>query len=317
MSERDASVSMNYEEILMAKAAWYYYHEDKTQQQISQLLGLSRMKVIKLLEQAKQAGIIQFRFRHDSMSRLELEQKLMAGFPLKDCFIVPPPPSPEAVNDNVARAASMYIANRVEGEAFINIGYGDTASRVLNYLALATDRTLSCVSLTGGVSPYLPNARSSIFNSRLYLIPTPLLVSSTEVAAAMKAEKAIQDIQALIPLSSLSVIGIGAMNDDATVLTSGVLTNHDFLVLKRNGAVGDILSHFINENGEPVSSDLEARTISTDLDTIKGLENVIGVAAGVNKMQAIRAVLRGGYLDVLITDEDTALALAATISEQS
>ena len=85
MSERDASVSMNYEEILMAKAAWYYYHEDKTQQQISQLLGLSRMKVIKLLEQAKQAGIIQFRFRHDSMSRLELEQKLMTGFPLKDC----------------------------------------------------------------------------------------------------------------------------------------------------------------------------------------------------------------------------------------
>lgn len=310
MSERDVSVSMNYDEILMAKAAWYYYHEEKTQQQISDLLGLSRMKVIKLLEQAKQTGIIQFRFRHDSMNRLELEQRLMTAYALKDCFIVPPPPAPDAVNENVAKAASMYIASRVEGEAFINIGYGDTASRVLNYLAIATDRTLSCVSLTGGVSPYLPNARSTIFNSRLYLIPTPLLVSSPEVATAMRAEKAIQDIQALIPLSSLSVIGIGAMNDDATVLTSGVLTSHDFLVLKRNGAVGDILSHFINERGEPVSTDLEARTISTGLDTIKELKNVIGVAAGVNKAQAIRAVLRGGYLDVLITDEDTALELA-------
>ena len=275
MSELDASVSMNYEEILMAKAAWYYYHEDKTQQQISQLLGLSRMKIIKLLEQAKQTGIIQFRFRHDSMNRLELEQQLMTVYGLSDCFIVPPPPSPAGTNENVAKAASMYIANRIDGETFINIGYGDTASRVLNYLAIAAERTLSCVSLTGGVSPYLPNAHSSIFNSRLYLIPTPLLVSSTEVAAAMKAEKAIQDIQALIPLSSLSVIGVGAMNDDATVLTSGVLTNHDFLVLKRNGAVGDILSHFINENGDTVSTDLEARTISTSLDTIKQLDNVV------------------------------------------
>jgi DNA-binding transcriptional regulator LsrR (DeoR family) len=76
--------------------------------------------------------------------------------------------------------------------------------------------------------------------------------------------------------------------------------------------VGDVLSHFINDRGEPVSSDLEARTISTSLDTLKQLENVIGVAAGRNKVGAIRAALRGGYLDVLITDEETGLALAAS-----
>ena len=303
---------MNYEEILMEKAAWYYYHEEMTQQQISDLLNLSRMKVIKLLEQARQTGIIQFRFRHDSESRLEIEQQLMNAYGLKDCFVVPSPPTHATVNENVAKAASMYIANHIEKESFINIGYGDTTGKVLNNLALATDHTLTCVSLTGGVGHYLPNAKARVFNSRLYLIPTPLLVSIAEVAAAMNAEKAIQDIRALIPLSSLTVIGIGAMNDDATVLTSGVLTTSDFLVLKRNGAVGDVLGHFINENGEPVSSDLEARTISTGLQTLKQLENVIGVAAGTGKAGAIRAVLRGGYLDVLITDEDTGRALAAS-----
>ena len=312
MAEFNTGVSMDYEEILMEKAAWYYYHEEMTQQQISELLNLSRMKVIKLLEQARETGIIQFRFRHDSVSRLETEQKLMAQYGLKDCMIVPSPLSPATANDNVAKAASMYIANHISQEAFINIGYGDTAGKVLNQLALVTDHTLSCVSLTGGVSHYLPNVKPGLFPSRLYLIPTPLLVSSAEVAAAMNAEKAIQDIRALIPLSQLTVIGIGAMNDDATVLMSGVLTTSDFLVLKRNGAVGDVLSHFINDRGEPVSSDLEARTISTSLDTLKQLENVIGVAAGRNKVGAIRAALRGGYLDVLITDEETGLALAAS-----
>ena len=43
--------------------------------------------------------------------------------------------------------------------------------------------------------------------------------------------------------------------------------------------------------------------------TLKELENVIGVAAGSHKVDAIRAVLRGKYLDVLITDEATALQL--------
>ncbi len=300
---------MDYEEILMAKAAWYYYHEDMTQMQISEMLGLSRMKVIKLLERAKQTGVIQFRFRHDSEQRLETERVLTERFALKDCFVVPAPPSAEEVNENVAKAASMYIGSRISGEAFINVGYGDTTSRVLNHLAIDAEHVLSCVSLTGGVSHYLPNARSSIFNSRLYLIPTPLLVSSEEVADAMKAEKLVQDVRDLVPLSSLSVVGIGAMNDQATVLMSGILTSNDFLLLKRNGAVGDILSHFINERGEPVSTDLEKRTISIGLDTLKSLDNVIGVAAGLSKTEAILAVLRGGYLDVLITDEPTADAL--------
>ncbi|MBQ9647777.1 MAG: sugar-binding transcriptional regulator [Oscillospiraceae bacterium] len=300
---------MDYEESLMAKAAWYYYHEDLTQVQISDMLGLSRMKVIKLLDRAKQAGIIQFRFRHDSEKRLEAEQHLASRFSLKDCFVVPAPLSPEDVNENIAKAASMYIGSRVSSESFINIGYGDTTSRVLNHLAIDAERSISCVSLTGGVSHYLPNAHASVFNSRLYLIPTPLLVSSAEVATAMKAEKSVRDIRDLVPLSSLSVVGIGAMNDKATVLMSGVLTSNDFLLLKRNGAVGDILSHFINENGEPVSTDLEVRTISTSLETVKSLNNVIGVAAGLAKAEAIRAVLRGGYLDVLITDETTAEVL--------
>lgn len=305
----DQSRNFSYEEFITTKAAWYYYEENMTQQQIAEKLGMNRMKVIKLLESARQAGIIQFHFRSDSARRLAREQQLMNRYHLKDCFIVPPPDSVEGVNENVARAASLYIASRITGETFINIGYGDTAGRVLNYLAISAEHTLSCVSLTGGVSHYLPNARSNIFNSRLYLIPAPLLLSSDEVAGAMEAEKAIKDIKALIPLSSMSVIGIGAMNQDATVLKSGVLTANDFLLLKRNGAVGDILSHFINEEGRPVSSDLEARTISTSLDTIKNLPNVIGVAAGQSKVEAIKAVLRGEYLDVLITDESTADAL--------
>lgn len=300
---------MDYEEILTAKAAWYYYHEDLTQAQIAALLGLSRMKVIKLLERAKRSGIIQFRFRHDSEKRLETEQRLASRYGLKDCFVVPGPVSGAETNENVAKAASMYVGSRISGEAFINIGYGDTTGRILNHLAIDAEQTISCVSLTGGVSHYLPNARSSVFNSRLYLIPTPLIVSSEEVAEAMTAEKSVQDVRDLVPLSTLSVVGIGAMNDKATVLMSGVLTANDFLLLKRNGAVGDILSHFINADGEPVSTNLEARTISTGLDTLKGLNNVIGVAAGLTKVRAIRAVLRGGYLDALITDEPTAEAV--------
>ena len=75
------------------------------------------------------------------------------------------------------------------------------------------------------------------------------------------------------------------------------------------GAVGDILSHFIDAHGQPVDAEIDDRLISTPLDALKEMKNVIGVAGGADKVDAIRAVLNGQYLDVLITDEITAAAL--------
>jgi DNA-binding transcriptional regulator LsrR (DeoR family) len=113
----------------------------------------------------------------------------------------------------------------------------------------------------------------------------------------------------MVKLSSMTVVGIGGMQDDATILRSNILTKNDFLYLEMQGAVGDVLSHFLDKDGNPVETDIEDRLISTPLATLKELENVIGVAAGSHKVDAIRAVLRGKYLDVLITDEATALQL--------
>ena len=300
---------MDYEEALMIKTAWYYYLENMTQQKISELLGISRIRVIKLLEKARQTGIIQFKIREDSASRMQVERELAAAYGLKDVFVVPSVPDGD-LNETIAKAAAMYISGRLTDNCFINMGYGDTPSRVLNNLATMTERPISCVSLTGGVNYYLPNTRSNIFNIKLYLIPAPLLASTKEMVAAMRNEESVMEISRMVKLSSMTVVGIGGMQDDATILRSNILTKNDFLYWEMQGAVGDVLSHFLDKDGNPVETDIEDRLISTPLATLKELENVIGVAAGSHKVDAIRAVLRGKYLDVLITDEATALQLS-------
>ena len=291
---------MDYEEALMIKTAWYYYLENMTQQKISELLGISRIRVIKLLEKARQTGIIQFKIREDSASRMQVERELAAAYGLKDVFVVPSVPDGD-LNETIAKAAAMYISGRLTDNCFINMGYGDTPSRVLDNLATMTERPISCVSL--------PNTRSNIFNIKLYLIPAPLLASTKEMVTAMRNEESVMEISRMVKLSSMTVVGIGGMQDDATILRSNILTKNDFLYLEMQGAVGDVLSHFLDKDGNPVETDIEDRLISTPLATLKELENVIGVAAGSHKVDAIRAVLRGKYLDVLITDEATALQL--------
>lgn len=300
---------MDYDESLVIKTAWYYYLENMTQQRIAELLGISRIRVIKLLEKARQTGVIQFKIRKDSASRMQLEKKLCETYGLKDSFVVPTNPDEDGINETIARAAAMYIGDRLSEDTFINIGYGDTPSRVLNNLAMMTEKPVTCVSLTGGVNYYLPNTHSQTFNARLFLIPAPLLASTSEIAHAMRQESSVTEISRMAMLSGMSVVGIGGMSENATIFKSGILSKNDFLYLKMQGAVGDILSHFLDENGCLLNHEVEDRLISASLDKLKQLENVVGVAAGNSKVPAIRAVLRGAYLDVLITDENTAQQL--------
>lgn len=298
-----------FEESLMAKIAWYYYLENMTQQSIADILGISRMRVIKLLDKARETGIVQFQIRANPSKRIELEQSLIQKYHLKGIYIVPTNPNSEEVNETIAKAAAMYISNRISENCFINFGYGDTPSRTLNHLATNVDSTVSYVSLTGGVRYYLPNTQSNIFNAKLYLMPSPLIASSQEMAEAMKNEASIQEISSMIKLASMTIVGIGSMSEDATILKSSILTQNDFILLRMQGAVGDLLSHFIDKDGNLIDTEIDSRLISTPLPLLRELNNVIGVAAGESKISAINATLKGKYLDILITDENTAQKL--------
>ena len=299
----------DYDAIQQAKVARNYYMQGLTQQEIGQHLGISRLRVNRLLDRARKSGVVHFSVRSGDSSRMETEQELMLPFHLKDTIIVPPAFDENDVNENVAQAAAMYIHDQLDRDSFINMGYGDTPSRVLNHLANMSESTINVVSLTGGVSNYLPNTQADIFNARLYLTPAPLIVQNPDIIEALEREPSVEQILNMTTLAKMTVVGIGGLDERATILKNGLLSHNDFLLLTMKGAVGDMLCHFIDAQGQLVPSDIEGRLISTSLETLKSLDNTIGVAAGLGKARAILAALRGGYLDTLITDETTALRI--------
>ena len=294
---------------LATKAAWYYYMEDNTQAQIAEVMGISRAKVIRLLEEARAQGIVQFSFRKNDSQRISAEQLLIDRFGLKDAFVVPTPLDSSAINQSIAQSAAHYVSDHLREDGYLNIGYGDTVSRMLGFLAKNREESLNVVSLTGGVSYYLPTVGTTAYSMRLFLTPSPLVVSSRQVRDALLDEKSLQDVSTMTEYADMSVVGIGAAIEGATVLRNGILNEGELTVLKMQGAVGDILNHFIDKDGNLIQTEIEDRVISTDLDKLHQLKNVVGVAGGKDKITAIKAVLNGGYLNVLITDSDTAANL--------
>ena len=296
----------SYEDKLLTKVAWYYYIEGYTQQEIGEYLSIPRLRVNRLLDKARKAGIIQFSVREGDSKRMIVERELITQFGLKDAFVVPSPINEQDINESVAQAAAMYIHERLDKSGYINMGYGDTSSRILNHLANICEFPVNVVSLTGGVNYYLPNTRSSIFNAKLYLTPAPLLMASEDIVKAMEQEPSVRQIRHMATLAQMSIVGIGGGDSNATLLTNGTLNHSDVLLLSMQGAVGDMLCHFIDKDGNVIQSSLERRLMSTSLEQLKEMNNSIGVAGGNTKAEAILAALKGKYLDVLITDETTA-----------
>ncbi len=294
---------------LATKAAWYYYMEDNTQAQIAEVMGVSRAKVIRLLEEARAQGIVQFSFRKNDSQRVSAEQLLIDRFGLKDAFVVPTPLDSSAINQSIAQGAAHYVSDHLREDGYLNIGYGDTVSRMLGFLAKNREESLNVVSLTGGVSYYLPSVGTTAYSMHLFLTPSPLVVSSRQVRDALLDEKSLQDVSTMTEYADMSVVGIGAAVEGSTVLRNGILNEGELTVLKMQGAVGDVLNHFMDKDGNLIQTEIEDRVISTDLDKLRQLKNVVGVAGGKDKVTAIKAVLNGGYLNVLITDSDTAAEL--------
>ena len=289
----------------MAKIAWYYYIDNLTQQQIADLVGIPRLRVIKLLDKARQSGIIQFKIS-ENKSHISMEKTIAGQYGLKDVFIVPSASGMKNRNEALAQAAAIYIANRLPDNAFINMGYGDTTCRILNHLANNSSTRLSVVSLTGGVNYYLPNTLTNVFNARLYLTPAPFVMSTKEMVEAINNEPAVREIAEMVPLSAMTIIGIGGIDENATTVLTGMVSPKDLRYLSMQGAVGDVLCHFLDVNGNQVESPLDDRLITTSLETLAKQNNVIAVAGGENKVNAIIGALNANVLDILITDQDTA-----------
>lgn len=295
---------------IIFKVAWYYYMEGMTQLQISELLGISRMKVVQFLDLARQDGLVQFKVRSEQGNRLQLEKSIIEKYGLSDAYIVPT--SPNNINKSIAKAAAQYINEKLQDNDYINIGYGETISFALHYLLSYLEKKVSFISLAGGVSVY---ANSLIGSSQkgngmspanIHLIPAPLIMSTPELAELLSNEKSVKNIMDMTASSEYTLIGIGALDKAATIYKEGHITDSDLHLLERKGAIGDILSQFYDKDGRKIDVELHRRLISVDLDTLKEKKNVIGVAGGPAKLVSMQAALSSGIVDILITDEESA-----------
>lgn len=305
------------DELLAVRVAELYYDEDKTQDEIGALLGISRWKAGRLLTQAREAGIVRIEIVHPRARRLTLERRLCERFGLSDAVIVPTPDADDAVSSRVAQAAADYLTALRPVPRTLGVSWGRTLDAVADRLPIGWATGVDVVQINGGVSlnrrPGTAATTAATIAGRaggqVVLLPSPAILERLETKRAIEADRTVADVLAMAGTASAYLYSAGVADGSSVLVDSGYLTAEDVAELVRKGGVGDVLGRYIDANGHIVDPGLDERTVGLGLDELRSAATAIFVVAGASKHDVARAIVMSGLCTVLVSDEGTANAL--------
>jgi lsr operon transcriptional repressor len=307
-------------EELLLRVAWFYYEDELTQDEIARRLSVSRASVGRMLSRARQVGLVSINLNSDWLSAFEVSNQLRRTFKLAEALVVPDhekePADHHVLNARLGLGGAQFMSTHLHPGGTLGVGWGETVSRVIASTNFGTVGPVHMVTLTGGVDGYLQTILSFKGDgaaepeaTTATIIPTPIVASTPKLAAALKAEPAIQQVLNQACGVEQAIVGVGTPAADATIVQLGYLAAEDARLLRDHGVVGDILGQFFDADGNVVSLPIHDRRIGIELSDLASIPKVVGVAGGLHKAEAILGALHGGFLNVLVTNELVALRL--------
>ena len=304
-------------EDLVTVAAWLYYHQGLKQEEVARRLGVSRVKVTRLLARARAEGVVQFVITRPLPESFRLAEALRQRYGLEEAVVVPAAASREATLDALGAAGADYLAARLQPGMRLGLGWSSAVGRMSPYLRrLRPVEGCTVVELAGSylgqANPYsISGPLAAALGCGLEALPAPVIVESPEVRRALLADGRIAAALAAGRKSDLALVGIGQVGPRSTTVRTGMLTPEEMARVEKAGAVGDVLMRFFDAAGRPLNTPLDERVLSIGWSDFLQIPHRVAMAAGAAKLPAIRAALRGGLFHALITDEKTAGALLA------
>lgn len=304
------------DEILAVKAAELYFEEDKTQEEIAQMLTLTRWKVGRLLTQARAEGIVRIEIVHPQARRLSVERALRDRFHLMDAVVVPSSEADteSAIRLRVAGAAAEYLTVVRPSIKVLGISWGRTLHDIAQALGSGWGRNVSVVQINGGVSV---NKRSSSAaatavtiatkaSGMATLLPSPAILDDESIKEAIVSDRTVSSVLQAAKSADTYIYSAGAVDTSSVLVESGYLSPTDIRQLVKKGAVADIIGRFIDADGNIIDPGLDRRTVGIDINDLRRAKRAIAVIAGPSKHDVTRAVVTAGLCSVIITDEVTA-----------
>ena len=300
------------------RIAWLYYVEGLTQSEIADRVGMSRVRVNRELAVCRERGIVQIRINAKLAPCVALERELVKRFELKDAVVVPTPGDQALLPAVIGAAAGQYVSDRLTAGMSIGVAWGRTLLGSLRAIERRPMEGLSIVSLIGGltraaaINTYETASRfADLFGADCYYLAAPTFTSNAESRAIFIEQATIGDVLERARRVDMALVSVGDLGPDSTIRRLSLIGEEAAETLVEAGAVGDCLAHFIDAEGRLIDHEVNQRVIGLAPSDLAAVPTSILASGGPAKERVMRAAINAGYLNVVITDEESARRLLA------
>ena len=301
-------------EHLIVHVARMAYQQNKTLTEIASETGMNRWRVSKLLQEAHDCGMVRIEIVPRFARQPEIEARLIERFRLRDAIVVTRSLDSDHETERVARAAGQYLAALQPQPQSVGVSWGRTMSAVAHWLAPQWNDGVTVIQINGTVALKANGPRTNDVaetfarkgNGRYLPLPVPSIVGEKETRTVLEKDRIVADVLAAARQAEVLCFSLGKVDRESVLVTSGNVTEAEMDGLIAAGAVGDVLGRFFDAEGRIVDRSLDERTVGLSLADLTGHRHTVGIVAGSAKHPAVLSALGAGFLNVIVTDQDTA-----------
>ncbi len=310
---------------LMVQVARLYYENRLGQKEIAGRLNLTRQKVSRLLIAAKAKGIVRTVVIDPTHADSDLGDRLKRRFKLHEVVLAPGEHfEGNQLRASIGLAAAEYLKHSLASDQNVGIGWGRTLYETVNLIRDAGPKKINVIPLIGGIGDLssffqvneLARQLAGAFGGTYRHIYAPAFVEDNTVLGNLLKTQEIAQVSEHWSHLDAAVVGIGHV--EFQQISSMFFADHisptTLAMLQSQGTVGDICARFFDAQGSQVFP--EMGVIGINLDQLKAIPEVVGIAGGMEKVRAVLGALHGGYIKTLITDTETARAVLAEQEER-
>ena len=301
---------------LMATVASMYYEKEMSQNAIAEALGLSRVKIYRLLKGAKEEQVVQILINWPMARDTHLEQLFKDRFNLSQALIlVSNGDDQDALLHQLGQLTASYLERTLEDGMTMAVCLGRSTYEVIHAIRPGFRAKVNVAQAIGSIpfamqdmdSGSLARQLAQKLGGDVFYLSAPMMANQPEDAEILRNQRDIERTLTRARASDVALVGIGNLDTVTSgFLKTGFIDGAELVRLKTAGAVGDMAGRIFNLTGQLHPCSYNQRVIGIDFDDLRTIPTTIAVAAGTKKAKAIVGGLRTGVIDVLCIDSETA-----------
>ncbi len=300
------------------EAARMYYLDNMTQNEIAKKLNISRPLVSKILNDAKELGIVTIKIKSPFSDTETIMEKLKKQYNLEKTVIVQQLSTTALTDQNILKETVSFLKENLKDVTVFGLGWGNMIGPFIDKI----ESEERFINLKGKVVPligntnmatreYHPNDLIRVFGEKTNL--TPAYLFAPAFLATEQEKEVFLNIENYCDISrmweKLDAVFLGinshpSVPDLATALRFGNTLNE-------KKAVGKVLSYYFDKEGNIIKGENDF-SIQIPWEQLKKIKKVIGIASSKTNKKAVIGALKTGIFTHIIISEK----LAEDITEE-